>query len=260
MKRKVKVLVVIAIVAIVMLSVLIVLQPFNERKKDAKIIIKSINKASKLDNVMIVTNFQYTYVQNGKTNKTVTQGVYSSLDNKKNVLLKGDIEVTSTLNQSNNFTTSFDLIKKGKNIFEKKGAQYVPSSITPDEFSKMTDEFKIYNFKYKEVKDIKKTVSIDRSQTVYEVSLKKIPDKLLKDYVESINSATSEEFTAKDLKVLSCSLISNVSKSILKSQQLRILIEAKSKTNVIQIGFISEIDIIDDKAQIVKIFEDQEEF
>ncbi len=237
--------IIIAVSLVVLLAtiLIIIIQPFNEKKKDAKALISSINKTQNLDSILIVTNFQYTYIQNGKENKTITQGVYSSLNKKKDIMLKGNITFTSTINSNNNFETDFDLMKKDGKLFEKTGSQYQPSQITAEEFSKLADEFKIYNFEYKSVKSIKKTVSIDRSQTVYEVELSKIPDKLKKNYIESINDSTGEDFKEKDLKVTSVSLISSVSKSILRSQQLRISLEAKSKTNSIQIGFVSEINI-----------------
>lgn len=260
MTKKGKVFIVLILIAVALTTALLILNPISERRRNAKTLLKSISKTEKLESILLVSNFRYIFEQNGKTNETVTQGIYSSVDNRKNVMIKGEITVTSDLNPANNFSTNFDLIKKSDSVYEKKGTQYIPSGISAEEFSKMTEEFKIYKFKLKEVKDIKKTVSIDRSQVIYEVSLKKLPDKLMKDYVESINNATGEEFTVKDVKILSCSLVSNVSGSMLRSQQLRISIEVRSKTNVIRIGFISEINITDDKAQIEKLFNGQEEF
>ena len=232
----------VAIIAIVagIWGVSLVIDPSSKKIREVQ---KAVDFAEQSRISMTTINNQFTVIQNGKKNNNINQGVLLKDEEADQMGIVADMSFTSALNPSNNYSLSLDVWKKADQILEKQGARYEKTDLSIDEFKKAVKEYRIYRFTASNTKTIESVQSLDKTSTIYQITLKSLGDSLVEQYLTSISKQVGEKFNTNDIQSTNAMIIANITNGVLKSQQLKFQMTVKSNTNEIEISNVSEINI-----------------
>ena len=241
-KNKAKIIITLAVAVLISISAVLIynLDPTTKKVNE---VLRAISAVEKSPICFITINNKFTVTQNGKDNVNTNQGVFIKDDQTKQVAVAADLAFTSALKPGNNYNISLDIWKKANKIFEKQGTSYVASDLSLAEFNDAIKDYKIFRIVKTDIKNIEAVQSVDKSTTIYQIALNKLDDKLIAQYLATISKQVGETFNKSEIVSVAAVVASNIEKGVLKSQQLKIQLEIKSKINDIKMASVSEINV-----------------